>query len=134
MAEATNQVRDERSLADLFNKLSRETSTLVRQEVRLARTEMAQSAAEVGRNMAAIAIGGFVLYAAFLALMFALIYLLAETMQPWLAALLVSVIVGAIGAFLVMRGYNRLKEVNLVPDRTVETLEENAEWLKQQVQ
>ncbi len=78
--------------------------------------------------------GGFVAYAAFLALVFALISLLAEVMEPWLAALLVAIVVGAVGAFLIMRGVNRFKEMNMVPQRTKETLEENAEWLKQQVQ
>jgi uncharacterized membrane protein len=79
-------------------------------------------------------VGGFVAYAAFLALVFALISLLAEVMEPWLAALLVAIVVGAVGAFLIMRGVNRFKEMNMVPQRTKETLEENAEWLKQQVQ
>jgi len=55
-------------------------------------------------------------------------------MEPWLAALLVAIVVGAVGAFLIMRGVNRFKEMNMVPQRTKETLEENAEWLKQQVQ
>lgn len=130
--EVRNQVRDERSLGELFSELSRETSTLVRQEVRLAKAEMSQTAAEVGRNVAAIAAGAFVLYAGFLALTFALIYALSEVMEPWLAALIVALVVGAVGAFLALRGYNRLKELTLVPERTVETLEENAAWLKQQ--
>lgn len=132
--EVRERVNDDRSLGDLFSQLSRETSTLVRHEVELARAELSATAAEAGRNAAAIAVGGFVAYAAFLALMFALIYLLAEVMAPWLAALLVAVIVGAVGAFLIMRGINRFKEMNMVPQRTKETLEENAEWLKQQVQ
>jgi hypothetical protein len=134
MVEARDRVNDERSLAELFSELSRETSTLVRHEVQLAKLELSQKASEVGKNVAAMAIGGFVLYAAFLALIFAMIYLLAEVMAPWLAALLVAVIVGAVGAFLTLRGYNRLKELRLAPQRTVNTLEENAEWLKQQVQ
>lgn len=132
--EARERVNDDRSLAELFSELSRETSALVRQEVRLAKAELSQTAAEAGRNVASVAVGGFVAYAAFLALMFALIYLLAEFMAPWLAALLVAVAVGAVGAFLIMRGVNRLREMKLAPERTVETLEENAEWLKRQVQ
>jgi uncharacterized membrane protein YqjE len=129
-----NQVHDDRSLGELFNELSRETSTLVRQEVRLAKVELSQTGAAVGRNLAAIAAGALVLYAGFLALMFSLIYALSETMAPWLAALAVGLIVGAVGAFLAYRGYNQLKSMNMVPERTIESMEENAEWLKQQVQ
>lgn len=132
--EVRERVNDDRSLGELLSQLSRETSTLVRHEVRLARAELSETAAEAGRNAASIAVGGFVAYAAFLALMFALISLLAEVMEPWLAALLVAIVVGAVGAFLIMRGVNRFKEMNMVPQRTKETLEENAEWLKQQVQ
>ncbi len=132
--EVRERVNDDRSLGELFSQLSRETSTLVRHEVELAKAELSETAAEAGRNAATIAVGGFVAYAAFLALMFALIYLLAEVMAPWLAALLVAVVVGGVGAFLIMRGVNAFKEMNVVPQRTKETLEENAEWLKQQVQ
>lgn len=132
--DVRERVNDDRSLGELFSQLSRETSTLVRHEVRLARAELSETAAEAGRNAASIAVGGFVAYAAFLALVFALISLLAEVMEPWLAALLVAIVVGAVGAFLIMRGVNRFKEMNMVPQRTKETLEENAEWLKQQVQ
>lgn len=132
--EVRERVNDDRSLGELLSQLSRETSTLVRHEVRLARAELSETAAEAGRNAASIAVGGFVAYAAFLALVFALISLLAEVMEPWLAALLVAIVVGAVGAFLIMRGVNRFKEMNMVPQRTKETLEENAEWLKQQVQ
>ena len=132
--EVRERVNDDRSLGELLSQLSRETSTLVRHEVRLVRAELSETAAEAGRNAASIAVGGFVAYAAFLALVFALISLLAEVMEPWLAALLVAIVVGAVGAFLIMRGVNRFKEMNMVPQRTKETLEENAEWLKQQVQ
>lgn len=132
--DVRERVNDDRSLGELFSQLSRETSTLVRHEVRLVRAELSETAAEAGRNAASIAVGGFVAYAAFLALVFALISLLAEVMEPWLAALLVAIVVGAVGAFLIMRGVNRFKEMNMVPQRTKETLEENAEWLKQQVQ
>lgn len=128
------EIREDRSLGELFGELSRETSTLVRQEVQLAKAEMAQTGTRVGKNLAYLLVGGAVLYAGFLALMFALIYALAAWLDAlWLGALIVGIIVGAVGAVLVYQGYDQLKQMNLVPERTVDTLEEDAEWLKEQV-
>lgn len=128
------EVRDERSLGELFSELSRETSALIRQEVQLAKVELAQTGTKVGKNVAYLVLGGAVLYAGFLGLMFALIYALADWLDSaWLGALIVGVLVGAVGAILVYQGYSQLKQVDLVPERTVETIEEDAEWLKQQV-
>ena len=59
--------RDERSLGELFGDLIQELTTLVRQEIALARTELGQKAAQVGRNVGFLALGGAVAYAGFLA-------------------------------------------------------------------
>lgn len=128
------EVRDDRSLGELFSELSRETSTLVRQEVQLAKAEFAQTGTKIAKDLGYLLVGAAVLYAGFLALMFAVIYGLAELLDSaWLGALIVGLVIGAIGAILVYQGYKQLKQVDLVPDRTVETLEEDAQWLKQQV-
>lgn len=127
------EVRDERSLGDLFAELSREVSTLVRQEVHLAKAEVSQKASQAGRNVAFVALGGFIAYAGFLALIAALILGLSEFMAGWLAALLVGLIICAVGYLLVQKGINELKRVNPVPRRTVESLKEDAEWVKQQM-
>ena len=81
----------------------------------------------------AIAAGGLVLYAGALALIATAIIALAEVMEPWLAALIVGVLVTALGGFLLYYGYNQLKNLDMTPRRTVETLQENAEWLKREV-
>jgi hypothetical protein len=128
------EVREERSLGELFGELSQETSTLVRQEVQLAKAEIAQTTRKVGKNIAYLAVGATILYAGFLAFMFAVIIVLAEWLDSaWLGALIVAIVVGAIGAYLVYEGYDKLKQVDLVPERTAETIEDDAEWLKQQV-
>ena len=138
-AHATTRVRSsngaspEPSLADLFSELSRETKTLVSQEVQLARIELKERAAQVGKNVASMALGGAVLYAGFLGLMFAAIFGLSEFMDTWLAALIVGVVIAAIGGFLLYRGYNELKELDMTPRRTVDTLQENAQWLKREL-
>jgi len=127
------QTRDERSLGELFAELTRETSTLVRQEVNLAKTEMTQKASEVGKDVGFLAAGGAVLYAGFLALLAAVILGLTGLGLPaWLAALVVGLVVGAVGVFLVQRGRDALRRTNLAPQQTIETLKEDTEWAKQQ--
>jgi len=125
--------RDDRSLGELFADLSRETTTLVRQEVDLAKTEMTQKASRVLKNIGFLAIGGAVAYAGFLAIIAAVIILLAAILPWWLSALLVGVVIAAIGAFLIWKGLDALKKEDLVPRETLETLKEDQEWAKEQV-
>ncbi len=126
--------RDDRSLGELFAELAQETSTLVRQEVELARVELGQKAAGVGRAVASLVLGGAVAYAGFLAIMAAVIVALANAGLPWwLSALLVGVVVAGVGYALVARARAALERVELVPRRTVETLKEDREWAKEQI-
>jgi hypothetical protein len=128
------QVRDERSLGDLFSDLSRETTTLVRQEVQLAKAELTQSATEAARGIGMLVAGGAVAYAGLLFVLLAIVFGLIEAgWDAWLSALVVGVVVVAIGAILVLRARESLKPANLAPQKTVETLKEDAEWAKEQI-
>jgi hypothetical protein len=128
------QLRDERSLGDLFSDLSRETTTLVRQEVQLAKAELTQSATEAARGIGMLVAGGAVAYAGLLFLLLAIVFGLIEAgWDAWLSALVVGLVVVAIGAFLVLRARESLKPANLAPRRTIETLKEDQEWAKEQI-
>jgi hypothetical protein len=128
------QVRDERSLGDLFSDLTRETSSLVRQEVQLAKAELTQSATEAARGIGMLVAGGAVAYAGLLFLLLAIVFGLIEAgWDPWVSALVVGLVVVAIGAFLVLRARESLKPANLAPQKTVKTLKEDAEWAKEQI-
>jgi hypothetical protein len=128
------QVRDERSLGDLFSDLSRETTTLVRQEVQLAKAELTQSATAAARGVGMLLAGGAVAYAGLLFVLLAIVFGLIEAgWDPWLSALVVGLAVVAIGAVLVLRARESLKPANLAPRRTVETLKEDQEWVKEQI-
>ena len=125
--------RDERSLGELFGDLARELTTLLRQEVVLARTELGQTATRVGRDLGLLAVGGAVAYAGFLALIAALIIGLGQLgVEWWLAALIVGLVVAGAGALVVRRGLTALRREELVPQRTLETLREDAQLVKEQ--
>jgi hypothetical protein len=128
------QSKDERSLGELFSDLARETSTLVRQEVQLAKNEMTQKATAVGKDVGFLAVGGAVAYAGLLALIATLIIVLGTIGLPWwLASLIVGVVVAGIGYFLVQKGLNALKHESMAPQQTIQTLKEDRQWAKEQM-
>lgn len=124
--------RDERSLGELFAELSRETSELFRKEVALAKAELTQKATQAGVDVGFLAAGGAIAYAGLLALVAAVILLLGEAIPLWLSALIVGLLVAAAGGLLVRQGMQRLKQLSPAPEQTIDTLKEDAEWLKNQ--
>lgn len=125
--------REERSLGDLFSELTRETSTLVRKEIELAKTEMTDKATKAGKNVASLAIGGAVAYAGALAIIAGVILLLGNAIPLWVSALIVGLVVAGIGYFLIQKGLTALKNLDMVPRQTIETLKEDKEWAKDQI-
>src|SRR5512133_1897300 len=118
-------LKEERPLGELFGELGDEVSTLVRQEMELARTEMSQKTAGLGRDAGFVAAGGLVAYAGFLAILAGIVVgLAAAGLAWWLSALLVGIVV-AIGGYLIMRsGLDGLKKHDLTPRQTIQTLRE----------
>jgi hypothetical protein len=125
--------KDERSLGDLFSELAADTGTLVRQEVALAQVEITGKATRAGKQIGFLAVGGAIGYAAVLAIMAGIIIALSNFIPAWAAALVVGAIVGAISFFLISSAIERLKNTNLKPEESVESIKEDAQWLKNQL-
>ncbi len=126
--------KDERSLGELFSDLASETSNLVKQEVSLAQTEMTMKAIKVGKNIGFLVVGGAVGYAALLSFIAALIIGLGRLLDNyWLAALIVGVVVAIAAVVLILSAISALKNTQLMPTQTVETIKEDAQWLKDQM-
>jgi hypothetical protein len=126
------QRTEDRSLGELLGDLARETGLLVRNEVALAKAEMSQKASHVGKHAGIIGAGGALAYAGLLAIVAGIIVLLDTWLPLWGAALLVGIILAAIGGVMAMNGVNGLKKESLAPEQTIETLKEDVEWAKQQ--
>jgi MFS family permease len=122
--------RDNKSLGELFADLTREIVTLVRQEAALARTEMTEKASRIGKNIGFLVAGGAVAYAGLLALIAAIIITLAQNTELtwWGSAFLVGAVVAGLGGFLVWKGVEALKHLDLAPRATIETLKEDQQW------
>lgn len=144
MAQAQNTInKDERSLGDLFSELASETSTLVRQEVALAQSEITRKATIVGTQIGFLVVGGVVGLLGVLALLAALIIGVGQLISrlldvspmtgAWISALVIGLIIAGIAAFLVTSALKTLRETSLAPTQTVDSLKEDAQWLKDQV-
>jgi uncharacterized membrane protein YqjE len=122
----------EQSTGDLLKQLSQETSTLVRQEMELARAELTQKGKQAGVGAGLIGAATVVTLLALGALTACLILVLDTAMDAWLAALIVAVVLGAIAAVLALRGRDRVQEAAPPAPQTVETLKEDVAWAKNQ--
>src|SRR3954453_4760146 len=128
-----NRSLENRPLGDLFGDLATDMRNLVRQEVALAKVEITQKAKSVGGNVGYLVIGGAVAYAAVLAIIAALIILLAKVVPDWGSAVIVGAGVGGIGWLLIGKAMMALQQAELTPRETVETLKEDATWMKEQI-
>jgi VIT1/CCC1 family predicted Fe2+/Mn2+ transporter len=126
-------VKEERSLGDLFGELAAETGTLVRQEMALAQAELTTKASKAGKNIGFLAVGGAVAFTAALTLTAAVILLLSLWIPAWLSALLVGLAIGIAAYFIVTSALTQLKKTDPMPRETIETLKEDAQWLKKEM-
>jgi hypothetical protein len=128
-----HELREERSIGELFGQLSQDLSLLVRQETQLAKTEIQEKISRASRNLASLAAGGVVALVGGLAITAALILLLVDPigLEPWLAALLIGVLFAGIGYGMLSGGLRRLKQLDPAPRRTVESIKEDLQMVKE---
>ncbi len=127
------ELRQERSVGELFGQLTQDLALLVRQEAQLAKTEMQTKVSRATSNLVSLATGGIVALIGALALTAALILLLVDPvgLDPWLAALLVGVVQAGVGYFMLQGGLRELKQIDPAPRRTVESIKEDIQVAKE---
>ena len=133
---------EQSNLVYLLKKLRDDTTTLVRDEISLAKTEISEKVATTSRNVGYLAAGALVAYAALLLILQGLSLMLreqfilrgmSEANASLLGFLIVGVVVGMIGAVLIVKALNTLKTESLTPTKTAETLKEDKEWVQDKV-
>lgn len=132
-----------RPLTELFRELRDETTDLVRNEVKLARIEISEKVARVGRNSAYAAAGGVIATAALVILMFAAtagVYVaLVEAADMdnltagWLAPLIVGGVGAVVGYALMHKGVDTIASEGVIPERTADSLRQDRDWLERKV-
>lgn len=120
----------ERGVGDLVKQLADQTSTLVRQEIDLAKAEVGRQAREAGKGAGMLVAGAVVALLGAGTLVAFLVMLLDGAIPNWLAALVVAVALLALAAGLALAGRNRLRRATPPAQQTVETVKEDVQWAK----
>ena len=126
---------EERSIGDLFSELTSETTTLVKQEIRLVKAEATQEAKAAGAAIGSAVAGGAVAYTGLIAIVIGLGWALGQLFDDdliWLGILIVGALVAAIGAVMLKKGLDKIKALTPPLDTTTQTLQEDKQWIKAQ--
>jgi uncharacterized membrane protein YqjE len=125
-----DDLRD-RPVGELLKQLASETTTLVRQELELAKAEMREKAGRAGPGFGMWGAAGVTALLALGSLTAFLILALDGAVPNWLAALIVGLVYAAIAGVLYMRGKQRVEEAGSpLPEQTIETIKEDVQWAK----
>jgi uncharacterized membrane protein YqjE len=132
MADAVNATSDarERPIGELVKDLSSQTSTLVRQEIQLARAELQQKGKLAGKGAGMLGGAALAGLLALGALTAGLIALLDKAMETWVAALIVMALWAIVALVLAKAGQRSLQKVTPPAPQTVETVKEDIQWAK----
>jgi hypothetical protein len=121
------------SVGELVGNVTKDLSTLMRQELALAKAEVRVEVSKTGKAAGALGAAGFAGYMAVLFLSICLWWALGNLIGNGWSALVVAAIWGVIGAVLYASGRKKLREVNPTPERTVDTLKNVPDALKGEV-
>jgi flagellar motor component MotA len=131
------------SLPHLIKELRDETTTLMRQEVSLAKAELKENASHLTSHALQIAVGGFVAYAGVIVLLIGIGHLLGALLTragldpdvaAWLAPTLVGLIIALVGWGMLSRAKKALAHDDIMPRRTIDSLRTNKDWAQSKLQ
>jgi uncharacterized membrane protein YqjE len=129
-SDPQNDLR-ERPVGELLKELSNQTTTLVRQELELAKAEMAEKGKQAGLGAGMFGGAGLVGLLALGALTTCVIAALATAMELWLAALIVAVVYAAIAGALALAGRKKTQQATPpAPEQAIESTKEDIQWAK----
>jgi len=121
----------DRPVGELLKELSEQTTTLVRQELELAKLELTEKGKKAGIGAGMFGGAGIVGFYAVGALTACLILALATAVDGWLAALIVAAVYGAVAGVLALSGKSKVQQaVPAVPEQAVDSVKEDVQWTK----
>jgi uncharacterized membrane protein YqjE len=131
--DPTKPKEPDKSLGELFSELADEFSDLTHTQIELAKTEIRNEAAKAGRVAGMFGGAALAGYMALLLLSFAAAWGLANVMNEGWAFLIVGVVYAIVGGLLYLRARTQARDVNLVPEGTVESIKEDVQWARQKM-
>ncbi len=121
-----------RAVSDVVREAVENVEDIIRYEIRLARIELKQEAVKAGIAIGALTSGGIIAGYGFAFLLVAMYIGISHAIWPWLSALIIGVFLSMVGAAVAGYGYRRLRRLRPKPERTLETLREDVQWLRRQ--
>jgi uncharacterized membrane protein YqjE len=130
MATTSTHARNDASVGELVSRVATDLSTLVRQELALAKAEVKHEAGQAGKAAGMFGVGALagVMTLVFLSVA-ALFGLVAAGLSTWLSALVIGVLWAVLGGIFVLLGAREVKSIG-APERTIKTVKEDVEWVK----
>ena len=122
----------DRPISEILQDVLRNLQSIVRSEVRLAKTEVSEELTKVKPVVILLAVGAVCGLFGILFLLLTTMYALALALPLWASAFVVAVVLIIIAAITLKTGQKRMEHVHPVPDRTIASMKENAEWARQQ--
>ena len=126
-------VNSERTLAEVMNNIVGNVQEIIGAEFQLAKTEIKDGISKASTPAATVGVGLVISFLALGFLLLAAVNALSIVMAAWLAALVVGATLTVAGIALISSGGRKLKEVNVLPERTADSLKENMQWAKNQI-
>lgn len=123
----------ERTLPEVLQGAIGNIQEIIRSEFQLAKAEMKAAVAKMTGPAAMLGVGVTISLYAMGFILLAIVYKLSTMMEAWIAALLVGGVLALIAIVTLIGATSKLKHVNAVPERTVETMKENMTWAKKQM-
>ncbi len=122
------------ALGDLFRQLAQDSATLVRQEMALAKAELKTNVKSVARDAVMVGVGGLLALIGAMVLLAAVVVAVGDALDNyWLGALIVAALFLIVGGLLAMSNLKKLKQEEVAPTRTLETLKEDKQWLQSEI-
>jgi len=132
-ANADSSRSDQQSLGTLVTGIVEDLQNIVRGEMALAKAELREEAAGIGRSAGMIVAGAIVGLVAFIFLMLGVTYLVNRWLTMWQSAALVGAVLLVIAIILLMVGRSKLSKASLTPTQTIDSLKEDQAWASQQI-
>src|ERR1700730_3895665 len=124
---------NERTAPEVLQDIVGNIQEIIRSEFCLAKIEIKEEVSKASRPAETLGAGIVLSFYALGFILLAVVYALSIVMAAWLAALLVGVLLTVLGIALISSGGKKLKQVNVIPEKTAASFKENMQWAKNQI-
>jgi len=119
-------------IAGLLQDIVGNIQEIIRSEVRLAKAEVREDVSSMGKAAGMLVAGGVLAVYALGILLLCVVYALRGPLPDWAAALIVGLVVAVAAAVMMIVGLKRIRSVNPMPERTIDSIKEDVQWVRQQ--